>query len=110
MSRLQTYSLLQTFFCAMAMSPEIRKKAQEELELVVGLDRLPSYEDQEDLPYIQAVYLECVRWLPVVPLGIAHRLITDDYYNGYFIPEGTVIVPVRCPYQIYSSIPTDIVC
>lgn len=67
MGHLQTYSLIQTFFCAMAMSPEIRKKAQEELELVVGLDRLPSYEDQEDLPYIQAVYLECVRWLPVVP-------------------------------------------
>lgn len=79
----------------MAMSPEIRKKAQEELELAVGPDRLPTYDDRESLPYIQAILLECTRWLPVVPLGIPHRLITDDYYDGYFIPEGTVIVPVR---------------
>ncbi|KAI0770749.1 cytochrome P450, partial [Irpex lacteus] len=78
-------------------------QAQEELDLVVGLDRLPTYEDQEDLPYIQAIYLECVRWLPVVPLGIAHRLITDDYYNGYFIPEGTVIVPMLRDPQDYPD-------
>ncbi|KAI0092442.1 CyP450 monooxygenase [Irpex rosettiformis] len=93
-----TYSLLQTFFCTMAMSPQIRKKAQEELELVVGPERLPTFADQEDLHYLHAIFLECMRWLPVTPLGIAHRLITDDYYNGYFIPKGTVIMP--CVWQM----------
>ncbi|KAI0698607.1 CyP450 monooxygenase [Cytidiella melzeri] len=88
-----TYSLIQTFFCGIAMNHDIQKRAREELDLVVGLDRLPTYEDCDSLPYIQAIILECTRWIPVLPLGIPHRLIADDYYRGYFIPEGTVIMP-----------------
>ena len=80
----------------MAMSPEVRKKAQDELEMVVGRERLPTFEDQSNLPYLRAIFLECVRWLPVTPLGIPHGLTADDYYNGYFIPKGTIVVPVRC--------------
>ncbi|KAI0092441.1 cytochrome P450 [Irpex rosettiformis] len=88
-----TYCMIQTFFCAMAMSPDILKRAQKELETVVGPERLPTFEDSKDLPYIRAIILECLRWLPVTPLGMIHRLTTDDYYNGYFIPKGTVVVP-----------------
>ncbi len=80
----------------MAMSPAIQKKAQEELALVVGPGRLPTFEDYKDLPYIQAIILECTRWLPVLPLGLAHRVTVDDHYGGYLIPKGTAIVPVRC--------------
>ena len=80
----------------MAMSPTVQKKAQTELEEIVGPERLPTFEDYQELPYIRAIILECTRWLPVLPLGLPHRVIVDDYYNGYFIPEGTVIVAVRC--------------
>lgn len=78
----------------MAMHPEIQAKAQLELEQVVGKNRLPDFDDYGSLHYVQAILLECTRWLPVVPLGVPHQVITDDYYDGYFIPEGTVIVPV----------------
>ena len=79
----------------MAMYPDIQQKAQKELEKVVGPERLPTYDDYEELPYVQAIFLECMRWLPVTPLGLSHRVIQDDHYNGYVIPKGTIIVPVR---------------
>ena len=76
------------------MHPEIQKKAREELDSVVGPDMLPTYEDYESLPYIRAIFMECARWLPVVPISLPHRAIADDYYEGYFIPEGTVVMAV----------------
>ncbi len=79
----------------MAMHPDIQKKAREELDLVVGPDRLPIYEDYESLPYIQAIFMECARWLPPAPISLPHRVTMDDYYGGYFIPEGTVVMAVR---------------
>lgn len=78
----------------MAMFPEIQSKAQNELDAVIGRERLPSYEDRDLLPYVQAVVLECTRWLPVLPLGVLHRLTRDDYYGGYFLPAGTAFLPV----------------
>ena len=91
----QTYSTIQTFFCNLATNPDIQKKAQEELDVVVGPDRLPTFDDYDSLPFIQAIFLECLRWLPVVPLGIPHRSTEDDCYNGYFIPAGTCVITVR---------------
>lgn len=67
----------------MAMNPTIQKKAQEELEMVVGPERLPTFEDYKDLPHIRAIILECTRWLPVLLLGLAHRVTVDDHYGGY---------------------------
>ncbi|KAI0798709.1 cytochrome P450 [Irpex lacteus] len=87
-----TYSIIQTFFCCMAAYPELQKRAREELDAVVGPDRLPTYDDFNSLPYIQAIFMECARWLPVLPLSFPRRAITDDYYEGYFIPEGTLIM------------------
>ena len=86
----------------MAMSPIVQKKAQAELQAVVGSDRLPLFEDYVNLPYVQAVYLECLRWFPVTPLSVPRRLTVDDYYNGYFIPKGTLIIPVshRPPFKL----------
>jgi cytochrome P450 len=78
----------------MAMHPEIQKAAREELDAVIGPDRLPAFEDYDSLPYIQAIVMECTRWLPVIPLGVPHCVTRDDYYKGYFIPKGTTVIPV----------------
>ncbi|KAI0770763.1 CyP450 monooxygenase [Irpex lacteus] len=88
-----SYSLIQLFLCLMATYPHIQQKAQEELRTVVGPDRLPTCEDRDSLPYIQAIFLECMRWRPIVPLGVSHRLTEDDYYKEYFIPAGTLVIP-----------------
>ncbi|KAF8957568.1 cytochrome P450 [Flammula alnicola] len=80
-----------TFFYAMAIHPEVQKKAQEEIERVVGTMRLPNFGDRRSLPYIEAIYREVLRWKPPIPLGVPHSLTEDDYYKGYFIPKGTTV-------------------
>ncbi|BGP40833.1 hypothetical protein JCM10450v2_004836 [Rhodotorula kratochvilovae] len=68
-------------------------KAQAELDRVVGADRLPTFEDFEDLPYVRAVANETLRWRPVAILGgTPHASTEDDWYNGMFIPAGSTVV------------------
>lgn len=54
----------------MAMFPDVQRRAREELDSVVGGNRLPDFSDQGSLPYLDAVLLEAFRWNPVAPLGI----------------------------------------
>lgn len=58
-----------TFFLGMIKHTDVQRKAQEELDRVVGTDRLPTFEDRESLPYIEAIIREAYRMLPVLPLG-----------------------------------------
>jgi hypothetical protein len=59
----------------MALYPEVLKKAQEEIDAVVGNQRLPQLLDRVNLPYIDAVVREVLRWNVVGPTG---NLILDD--------------------------------
>jgi cytochrome P450 len=54
----------------MTLYPEVQRKAQAEIDSVVGNLRLPDYSDQDVLPYIQAVLKEVLRWHPVTPLSM----------------------------------------
>ncbi|OBZ67543.1 O-methylsterigmatocystin oxidoreductase [Grifola frondosa] len=87
-----TFSLIHWFFAAMLAHPEVQKKAQAELDAVIGPRRLPTFSDRDSLSYINAVVLECLRWFPVIPVA-PHRATADDEYNGYFIPKGSLVVP-----------------
>ena len=58
-----------TFFLAMALYPEVQAKAQSEIDRITGGNRLPSYEDRDSLPYLNAMIKEVLRWNPVTPLG-----------------------------------------
>ncbi|KAJ7259513.1 cytochrome P450 [Mycena haematopus] len=87
-----TVSALASFFFAMATHPEVQKKAQTEIDTVVGTDRLPEFEDRPSLPFVEALYREVTRWKPVAPLGVVHASTADDIYNGYFIPKGATII------------------
>ena len=78
----------------MAMFPNVQKKAQAELDRVVGPGHLPDFDDIDALPYIRAVMMETMRWIPVVPFGVPHRVTADDIYDGYHIPKGSTIIPV----------------
>ena len=53
----------------MALYPEVQKKAQAEIDAVIGPNRLPDFEDRHSLPYINAVVKELMRWNLVTPLG-----------------------------------------
>ncbi|KAI1759439.1 putative cytochrome P450 oxidoreductase OrdA-like protein [Hypoxylon sp. FL1150] len=88
-----TVSSMMCFFLAMTIYPEAQRRAQEEIDSVVGQDRLPTIADRDDLPYIEAVVKEVLRWHPVVPMGFPHASTEDDICEGYFIPEGSMLFP-----------------
>jgi cytochrome P450 len=86
-------STMTSFFLAMSITPEVQRKAQEEIDRVVGSSRLPTFSDRENLPYVDAIVKEALRWHPIAPMGLPHMADQDDTYNGYFIPKGSLIIP-----------------
>ena len=78
---------------AMLAYPETQARAHAELDAVVGRARLPTFADHPNLPYIRAMVKEVLRWRPIGPLGMPHRSTEDDWYEGMFIPKGTICIP-----------------
>ncbi|KAF7347310.1 hypothetical protein MVEN_01486400 [Mycena venus] len=93
-----TSSQLEGFFLAMSLYPDVQAEAQRELDLVVGKDRLPDISDRPDLPYMNALCKEVLRWHNANPTGIPHRTREDFIYErkGHppvLIPKDSVIIP-----------------
>ena len=92
----------------MLLYPEVQAKAHREIDHVVG-DRYPTTEDRDQLPYLNAVWKETLRWAPPVPLGtpilcygvsqftvnslsgVPHVNTQNSEYNGYHIPKGSYL-------------------
>ncbi|KAJ6580680.1 cytochrome P450 [Mycena capillaripes] len=87
-----TVSALGTFILAMLANPEAQKKAQAEIDSVVGTGQLPDFADEEVLPYVSAIVKEVLRWKIVTPIALPHHLAVEDEYGGYRIPAGSVVV------------------
>lgn len=94
----------------MILHPDVRRKAQAKLDGLTNGDRLPSFTDKEQLPYLDALVTEVFRWHTLAPLGttsissiaaeeliteegVVHQSSEDDVYEGYFILKGSVIFP-----------------
>lgn len=107
----QSYGTTLTVILALALNQTAQKRAQEELDSVVGVERMPTITDAPNLPYLVSCIKEAMRWRPPVPLcayplilSWIHRLMSDcialprrtaqdDVYNGYFIPKDTMVLP-----------------
>nr|BAK09445.1 cytochrome P450 [Postia placenta] len=87
-----TVSTLESFFLIMTLHPEIQRKAQAEVDHVIGLDRLPKVSDRPRLPYVEGLIKEAFRWNPVFPLALPHYLNQDDVYEGYHIPANSTVI------------------
>ncbi|KZV75180.1 cytochrome P450 [Peniophora sp. CONT] len=87
-----TRAVLSWWALAMIVYPDVQKRAQDELDAVVGRTRAPAFADMPHLPYISAMVKEAVRWRPVTPFGLPHQSTEDDFYEGHFIPKGTVVI------------------
>ncbi|KAK4062538.1 uncharacterized protein Triagg1_9908 [Trichoderma aggressivum f. europaeum] len=86
-----TSSMMQTIFKVLAMNPEAQKKAQEELDRVVGPLRLPTWEDSPNLPYMRALIKEIHRYAPLFSIGLPHASTEEISYGGLTIPKTTVL-------------------
>ncbi|KAK0204101.1 cytochrome P450 [Desarmillaria ectypa] len=82
---------LSIFLLLMMRHPECQKKAQAEIDSVLGGSRLPKHDDRPHLPYVEALFQEIKRWFPVVPLGLPHLCMNDDIYRGMLIPRGSMV-------------------
>ncbi|KAF2202007.1 cytochrome P450 [Delitschia confertaspora ATCC 74209] len=84
-----TAATLIGFVQAMILFPEVQENARKELDRVCG-DRMPTMEDEPNLPYIRGCVKESLRWMP--PVDVPHAAIKDDEYMGFKIPKGTMIL------------------
>lgn len=83
---------MQWFSALIPSYPEIQRRAKEELDRVVGRDRLPGIEDEQNLPFCRAIIKEVERCHNPFWLGTPHVSSEDFTYNGRFIPKDTVLV------------------
>jgi cytochrome P450 len=90
-----TVSAMMSFLIAMLRYPSILRKAQAEIDQVIGDHRLPTLDDREHLPYVNAVIKEVLRWYPVSSMSAPHLPLEDDIYEGYFIPKGATVLPCQ---------------
>ncbi|KAK0930088.1 hypothetical protein LTR29_016781 [Friedmanniomyces endolithicus] len=85
---------MQSFCLALCHYPQYQPILHEEIDRVLG-DRMPTFDDMEEMPVLRAFIRETLRWRPPVPTGIPHELIQDDMYEGYHIPAGSVMHPLE---------------
>ncbi|KAF5370324.1 hypothetical protein D9758_006938 [Tetrapyrgos nigripes] len=102
-----TSASLAWFFLIMIQFPHIQRKAQEEIDTVIGRSRLPSFSDMDHLPYICALIREMLRWRPPAPFGVVYQSVKDDYFDGQIIPGGSLCIPniwtINRDPQIYGA-------
>jgi len=88
-----TVITLTAFTLAMIRFPEVQKKAQDEIDRVIGTHRLPCCDDRARLPYINALVKEATRWWPIAPMGFPHTATENIEYAGFRIPKGAYLLP-----------------
>ncbi|KAH8901185.1 putative cytochrome P450 oxidoreductase [Thozetella sp. PMI_491] len=90
-----TANQILTLIMALAMYPQFQKKAQAEIDAICGVERAPMFSDFKDLPYVNCVVKEGMRWRPTAGTGLPHLVTQDDEYEGYLIPKNSMIfVPI----------------
>ncbi|PRQ51105.1 putative flavonoid 3'-monooxygenase [Rosa chinensis] len=72
--------------------PRIMKNLQEELQSVVGMDKLIEESDLPKLDYLSMVVKESFRLHPVAPLLVPRESIEDITIDGYDIPKKSWII------------------
>ena len=93
---------MSVFLLSMVLHPEVQEKAKNEIDRVVGKDRLPSFAEyarhrsmlcwithyietlysRKDLPYVDAVMKEVMRWYPIVPTSFPYKSLEDYQCRG----------------------------
>ncbi|KAK7411348.1 hypothetical protein VNO78_02781 [Psophocarpus tetragonolobus] len=73
-------------------NPRILTEVQQELDTVVGRDRIVKEEDLTHLPYLQAVIKETFRLHPSTPLSLPRVASESCEIFGYHIPKGATLL------------------
>ena len=87
-----TSTTLRWAFLYMITHPETQKRVQDEIDSVIGRDRLPRLSDRNSLPFTMATILEIQRSASILFLGFPHMAACDTTLSGYDISEGAMII------------------
>ncbi|KAH9920283.1 cytochrome P450 [Fomitopsis serialis] len=71
-------STLSSFFLMMMMHPDVQRRAQQEIDEVIGDERLPEYADRPRLPYVEALLKELLRCCPPIPAGPQQKTTSTE--------------------------------
>ena len=82
---------LRWFLIVMANYCDAQSRMREEIDAVIGRDRLPSLADEKSMPYTQAVLMETLRRYTLVPLALFHSTTCDTAVGDLFIPAGATV-------------------
>eukprot|EP00752_Nemacystus_decipiens_P011021 g9793.t2 len=82
-----TAAVLTWAFFEMAQHPEVVRKAQEEVDRVIG-DKVPTLDDIKSMKYIRYIAAESLRMYPEPPLLIRRALDSDELPPGAGGPDG----------------------
>jgi cytochrome P450 len=97
-----TSNTLIWFLCAMVIFPDVGKRAKEELDRVVGPNRMPMPEDEPRLQYIRGCVKESMRWMSTTVTGaMPHALMQEESYMGFRLPKGAALL--NNVYTIHSD-------
>lgn len=86
-----TSNTLEFAMAEIVNKPEVMRKAQQELEEVVGAENQVEESHIHKLPYLQAIMKETLRLHPPVPLLAPHCPSKSCIVGGYTIPKGSAV-------------------
>lgn len=83
---------IQNWIASAVLFRHTQTLAQAELDRVIGRSRPPTLADRERLPYCWAVVMEVLRWEPVAPFALLHKMGRQEVYDGYVLPKGPIVM------------------
>lgn len=86
-----TYGALSCITALLRTRPDVQRKIQQEINTVVGDDRVPVFSDRHHMPYTEAAILESLRYLTHIPLLANHCASVDTDFHGYNVDKGTAV-------------------
>ncbi|XP_042299572.1 cytochrome P450 2G1-like isoform X2 [Sceloporus undulatus] len=87
-------STLKYGFLLLMKHPEVEEKIHQEIDSVIGHNRIPAVKDRMNMPYTDAVIHEIQRFSNFIPLGLPHMVTRDTEFRGYLLPKGTNVFPL----------------